>query len=31
MVGQVFNKASKILLGDIVCKSFRWLILVNSA
>ena len=26
-----FSKASKILFGDIVCSSFRWLFLVNSA
>jgi hypothetical protein len=26
-----FSKASKILLWDIVCSSFRWLFLVNSA
>jgi len=26
-----FSKASKILLRDIVCSSFRWLFLVNSA
>ena len=29
--GQVFCKALKILLGDIVCSSLRWLFLVNSA
>jgi len=26
-----FSRASKILLGDMLCSSFRWLFLVNSA
>ena len=26
-----FSKASKILLGDMLCSSFRWLFSVNSA
>jgi len=26
-----FSGASKILLGDMFCSSFRWLFLVNSA
>jgi len=26
-----FSRASKILLGDMVCSSFRWLFLENSA
>ena len=25
-----FSRASKILLGDMLCSSFRWLCLVNS-
>jgi len=25
-----FSKALKILLGDMVCSSFKWLFLVNS-
>ena len=25
-----FSKASKILLGDMVCSSLKWLLLVNS-
>jgi len=27
----VFSRAPKILLGDMVCSSFKWLFLVNSA
>ena len=26
-----FSRASKILLGDMLCSSFRWLFLVNCA
>jgi len=26
-----FSRASKILLGDMLCSSFRWLFLANSA
>ena len=25
-----FSKASKILLGDMLCSSFKWLSLMNS-
>ena len=25
-----FSRASKILLGDMLCSSFRWLFMVNS-
>ena len=27
----IYSRASKILRGVIVCSSFRWLLLVNSA
>jgi hypothetical protein len=31
MNGGVFRRTSKILFGNMVCLSFRWLLLVNSA